>query len=811
MGELRFSGLATGIDTAAIIKQLMIVNSRRLASYQVKKTGYAAQNTALNELRTKVSALESASSVLADADNLMAFRTSSSDRDILTVSASSDANQGAHSIEINQLATTETWIQDTSTFDYKTDYVLTDDSGGVFIYSYNNIERTITAVKNVTTLEDFVGLINNDEDNPGVTASLLLQGGTYHLMLSGQETGEDYQISVNTNSTEVWKAGTEFKLKSDSTQNAGLTTKITELDIFGTNALEGGEVIEITGINRINSAIDPFDLPITSNTTLAHLLDAIEDAYAGSVKATLEEGVIVVTETASGASSLEITALTYNANGSAATLTPMPAMGVSTEGGTAYSESLTSLDSSTFIQTQAAQNSKIKVDGYPSFAAVSEEQMMVPDNRRTSGTFTLTYKGQTTENISYDAPLTGVGSIQEALEALPNVNAGDITVSGEPFDDESPSGVIFTFSDTLGDVPMLLIDYSLMSGSGTDDVTTTEETKGVDAWINRNSNSVTDAITGITMSFHDVTEVDTPIEITVTRNAEVVSSKVQAMVNAYNELITELKTKTEYDREAKRMGILSNDIAVSFMKSQTRGPFIGIIDGFLDTIDSFVQASDIGITIDGTGMMEFDTEEFNDAISEDFMDVLEVLGATKSGSGGSTVVEFYAADAKYTTAGTYEIEVDIASNAITGVRIRLLGESTWRDNAAWPGNFVTGNSDFDDDGNPLYPENGLQFTINPTQPDDTYTATVNVKQGMAGVLEDLLNEVLEVDGRFDTSTSILDDRITAMDRRIENEENRLTNVETRLIGKFARLEKTLVMMQRQMAAVSMVSNITFGS
>jgi len=36
-------------------------------------------------------------------------------------------------------------------------------------------------------------------------------------------------------------------------------------------------------------------------------------------------------------------------------------------------------------------------------------------------------------------------------------------------------------------------------------------------------------------------------------------------------------------------------------------------------------------------------------------------------------------------------------------------------------------------------------------------------------------------------------------------------VETRLIAKYARLEKTLAMMQQQMSAVSMVSAATFGS
>ena len=802
MGVLRFPGLVTGIDTAALIKQLMIINSRRLARYQVQKTEYDTQNTALSELRTKVNALQSAASALSDADNLDIFSTSTSDSDILTAGASSAASPGSHSIEVDQLATTETWIQDTSTFDYKTDYVLTDDSDGVFIYSYNNVERTITAVKNVTTLEDFVNLINNDEDNPGVTASLLNQGGKYHLMLSGQQSGEDYKITINASSTEVWKPNTGLSdhTFTDDEANAGLTTKITELDQFS-GTLGASDKITISGKNRSGTDLPDKDLSITANTTVGHLIDAINEQFDGVATATLVNGQIWLTDHTNGTSSLEISSLIFTGD---ATLN-LPTMAVSIEGGTAYSESLASLVSTSFIETQDAQSSKTKIDGYPA-AAVDEVQTLSIVGTPTSGDFKLTLNGETTIAIAYNAPATGANSIQAALEGLASVSAPDVACTGGPL----PGDITITFGGDLAGMDitnMTVSDSTLDAGV----VSVIETTKGNDGWIDRNSNSVTDALTGITLNLHDVTEVATPIKITINRNTGSVSKKIQTMVTAYNGLIAELKTKTEYDAEAKKMGILSKDIAVSFIKTQTRDPFIGIADGFVYTIDSFVQASDIGLSIDGTGMMEFDSDEFNDAISEDFEDILELLGATKSGNSNSTIIQFYNASDKYTTAGTYDVEVDIASNAITDVRIKLSSESTWRDNPTWPDNLVKGNSDFDDDGDPLYPENGLQFTVDPIQPDATYTATINVKQGMAGALEDLLDKVLEADGRLDISKEILDDRITAIARRIENEENRLNNVETRLIQKYARLEKTLALMQRQMAAVSMVSTATFGS
>ena len=801
MGELRFPGLATGIDTAAIIKQLMIINSRRLATYQIQKTDYETQTTALNELRTKISALQSAASALSDADDLDIFSTSTSDSDILTVGASSAASPGSHSIEVNQLATTETWIQDTSTFDYETDYVLTDDSDGVFIYSYNNVERTITAVKNVTTLEDFVNLINNDEDNPGVTASLLHQGGKYHLMLSGQETGEDYQIFVNVSNTEVWEASSAL---TDDSANVGLTTKITELDTFGgTLGASDDAYITISG-TRTDGTTFTTNLDVTANTTVGHIIDEINNRFevdgARAATATLVNGKIRLTDHTCGASTLVLNTLTYD-NGSGSTTLTNITFDESVEGGT-IPESLSSLASTSFTQTQDAQNSQIKINDYTP-AAVAEVQTLTT-NAAAGGDFTLSYGGETTDTIVAGAELSVIKAELEELSGISN-----ITVAGDKLD-SGAANMTFTFLGSAGNVGLISINSSLTGTDGNE--TIVETTKGNNnEWVSRNGNSITDALTGITLNLHDVTEAETPIKITINRNTGSVSKKIQTMVTAYNGLIAELKTKTEYDAEAKKMGILSKDIAVSFIKTQTRDPFIGIADGFVDTIDDFVWASDIGLSIDGAGMMEFDTDEFKDVINDNFDAVLELLGATKSGNSSDTMIQFYAASDKYTTAGTYEVQVDIDTGAITDVRIRLLGESAWHDDVAWPDNFVTCNSDFDDDGNPLYPENGLQFTIDPSGLDGTYDVTINVKQGVAGTLEDLLDEILKTDGRLDTSKGILDDRIIAMDRRIENEENRLTSWETRLINKYARLEKTLAMMQQQMGAVSMVSAATFGS
>jgi len=359
---------------------------------------------------------------------------------------------------------------------------------------------------------------------------------------------------------------------------------------------------------------------------------------------------------------------------------------------------------------------------------------------------------------------------------------------------------------------MISIDAGSLTGATTTEIA--ETTNGSDGWISRNSNSINDVLSGVTLKLHDVTEVDEPVEITLSRSTSAVLGKVHGMINAYNGLVTFLEKNTEYNAETKKMGILSRDIAVSLMESQARNSFIGIIDGFDETIDSFVQVSDIGLSFNGQGQMVLDTNDFNDAIAEDFTGVLELLGATKSGNSDSDTVDFYAASDRYTTAGTYHVKVKITDSAIEWAKIKLASESTWRDAETWAGNLVTFNSDFDDNGNPLYPENSLQLTVD-LSTDGTYGTDENpiivrVKQGVAGSLEDLLDTILKAYGRLDISDEVLDDKIKQMESTIEREESRLENVEARLIAKFARLEKTLTLLQQQYSTVNLLMTSIMG-
>jgi flagellar capping protein FliD len=199
-------------------------------------------------------------------------------------------------------------------------------------------------------------------------------------------------------------------------------------------------------------------------------------------------------------------------------------------------------------------------------------------------------------------------------------------------------------------------------------------------------------------------------------------------------------------------------------------------------------------------VLTLDANAFYEAIGENYLGALAVIGADKTGSTNSNTIQFYSASSDYTRAGTYDIQVTVNGGAITSARIKLATESTYRD-ATYSDNIITGNSSFDENGDPMYPENGLALSVDLSQ-DGTFTATVRVKQGFTGALEDALDKMLKVTtGAVNLDQEYVTDNISNLQDQIEIEEDRLAKKEERLVARYARLERTLALLQNQMAAL----------
>jgi hypothetical protein len=104
----------------------------------------------------------------------------------------------------------------------------------------------------------------------------------------------------------------------------------------------------------------------------------------------------------------------------------------------------------------------------PLGAATPEAQTVTITGTPTGGHFRLHHAGEQTGTIAHNA---NAGAVQTALLALPNLGAGDVTVTGGPGPD---TPYVVTFDASLGDVPQMTATHTFSGGTApTVAVTTT--------------------------------------------------------------------------------------------------------------------------------------------------------------------------------------------------------------------------------------------------------------------------------------------------------------------------------------------------
>jgi flagellar hook-associated protein 2 len=183
MSSIAFGGLATGLDTASIVSQLLEIKKQPIYRLQQRKTEYQAQISALGTFKSKLQALQDATEKLDTANEFSALKASSSDEDILQVTAGSTAAPGSYSIEVLSRAVAQK--------DMSQGYDSLFDSVGSGTISFT-VDGEVTEVPLVgyTSIESLANLINDNVE--GVGASILYDGsetGGYRLVLSGAEAG----------------------------------------------------------------------------------------------------------------------------------------------------------------------------------------------------------------------------------------------------------------------------------------------------------------------------------------------------------------------------------------------------------------------------------------------------------------------------------------------------------------------------------------------------------------------------------------------------------------------------------------------
>lgn len=138
--------------------------------------------------------------------------------------------------------------------------------------------------------------------------------------------------------------------------------------------------------------------------------------------------------------------------------------------GLAYMDGLASLDYGALLWLSTTDKKISDAD-----PGVNELQTLTITGSPTGGTFTLTFEGQTTGNIAYNAT---AAAVQAALEALPSIGTGNVICGGGAL---PGTAVTIRFVNDLGKKNVALItgNFSGLTGGTSPTGSIVETTAGV--------------------------------------------------------------------------------------------------------------------------------------------------------------------------------------------------------------------------------------------------------------------------------------------------------------------------------------------
>ena len=307
--RLSFGGLATGIDTAAIIDALLDVERQPVRRLQAQQGDVRTQQGLLRQfnglllaLRSAARAIDNRSETLASAapeEELLALVAESSAPDALGASADGRAAPGVYEVRVERLATSARLVSAA--------YASADDvvaaAGDTLEIDFGGEAPIAIALAGDTTLAGLRDAIEAAPENRGaVRASLLDDGlGGVRVVVSGTRTGAAHELALGGSLAGPGGAAFVDATLSRAAENARLVVLGVPIERASneiTDALPGVSL----SLRRVNDPLDPSDVHTVTvsrdDEAVAGRLQGFVDAWNAVREFTLKQGTVGADEKA---------------------------------------------------------------------------------------------------------------------------------------------------------------------------------------------------------------------------------------------------------------------------------------------------------------------------------------------------------------------------------------------------------------------------------------------------------------------------------------------------------------------------------
>lgn len=269
------------------------------------------------------------------------------------------------------------------------------------------------------------------------------------------------------------------------------------------------------------------------------------------------------------------------------------------------------------------------------------------------GTISITVGGETTE-----LTLAGYTSL-DSLKNLINDNVEGVGAS-IVYDGSATGGYKLILSGTeAGTAGAFTADFSGLAG-GTAPVLTTQQAAadatltvdGID--VVATSNTPDDVISGLTLNLEDF-DPGTTVKLTVTIDSEGIAGKVKAMVDAYNDLFAYIQEQTKPEAD------LRGNPTLSSVASRMENIFSASLEDGLGSVTNFFQ---VGVSRGSDRQLEWDEEEFADALAGNFGGVRDFFIEREGNLGKMSLVDTAIEDMTDSIDGLFKISTDSLNRKI---------------------------------------------------------------------------------------------------------------------------------------------------
>jgi flagellar hook-associated protein 2 len=278
-----------------------------------------------------------------------------------------------------------------------------------------------------------------------------------------------------------------------------------------------------------------------------------------------------------------------------------------------------------------------------------------------TGTFTITVGGEITEITLGE----GDSSLSALKDAINDAGAGVRATIINDGTETTPYRLVLTAEET-GEDAAFSVDFSGLTGGTAPALTNV--TQAADASLTIDtipvvsaSNTVAGAIEGLTLSLLNL-DAGTSVTVTVNTDPAAIAGKVQAFVDAYNDLMTWI------DGQQQKGATLQGTSVVRSIESRLASLASGPLAGAANAYRLLAQ---VGVRQAEGGVLSFDQAEFEAALDADYNAVRDLFVERGAIQGKALLFREAIADLTDTTDGVFKITDDALADKMEQIDDRV--------------------------------------------------------------------------------------------------------------------------------------------